>query len=81
MGTTIRRMGDAAAVDRKFTADEAKAIVAKVKENGIVSASEKTQLRAIMKAHPTPSRPARSTPSRRCSIPPRRPRLLPALRP
>ena len=29
MGTTIRRMGDAAALDRKFTADEAKAIVAK----------------------------------------------------
>ena len=51
MSTTIRRMGDTAALDRKFTPDEARAIVAKVKENGIVSASEKTALRSIMKTH------------------------------
>lgn len=51
MSTTIRKMGTAAAADRKFTLDEAKAIVAKAKENGIVSASEKTSLRAVMAQH------------------------------
>ncbi len=48
MSNTIRRMGTAAAADRSFTLDEAKAIVAKARENGVVSASEKTALRAIM---------------------------------
>ncbi len=48
MTTTIRRMGDAAVIDRKFTADEAKAIVAQVKSNGIVSAREKADLKAIL---------------------------------
>ncbi|MFO0601310.1 MAG: hypothetical protein U0228_38735 [Myxococcaceae bacterium] len=46
--TTIRQMGSAAAADRKFTLDEAKAIVAKAQSNGVVSASEKSALRAIM---------------------------------
>ena len=48
MSTTIRRMGDRAAADRSFTLDEAKALVAKAKENGIVSAGEKAALQAIM---------------------------------
>jgi hypothetical protein len=48
MSNTIRKMGTAAAADRKFTLDEAKAIVARAQENGVVSASEKTALRAIM---------------------------------
>lgn len=48
MTTTICRMGETAISDRKFTADEAKAIVAKAKSNGIVSAQEKADLRAIM---------------------------------
>ncbi len=48
MSTTIRRMGEAAAVDRKFTLDEAKAIVARAKANGVVTASEKADLKAIM---------------------------------
>ena len=48
MTTTIRRMGEAAVKDRKFTLDEAKAIVAKAKENGVVTAQEKSDLRAIM---------------------------------
>jgi hypothetical protein len=51
MSTTIRRMGASAAADRSFTLDEAKAIVAKAKENGIVSASEKTALRAIIRTY------------------------------
>ena len=48
MTSTIRRMGDTAAVDRKFTLDEAKALVTKAKANGIVSAAEKADLKAIM---------------------------------
>lgn len=48
MSTTIRRMGDRAAADRNFTLDEAKALVARAKANGIVSASEKQALQAIM---------------------------------
>ena len=51
MSTTIRRMGATAAADRNFTLDEAKAIVAKVQSNGIVSASEKTALRSIIKTY------------------------------
>lgn len=48
MTTTIRRMGAAAVTDRKFTADEAKAIVAQAKANGVVTAQEKADLQAIM---------------------------------
>lgn len=48
MSTTIRRMGDRAAADRNFTLDEAKQLVAQAKANGIVSASEKQALQAIM---------------------------------
>lgn len=48
MSNTIRRMGSTAAADRSFTLDEAKAIVAKAQENGVVSASEKSAIRSIM---------------------------------
>jgi hypothetical protein len=46
--TSIRNMGTAAALDRKFTLDEAKAIVVKAKENGIVSKAEKADVAAII---------------------------------
>jgi hypothetical protein len=51
MSNTIRRMGTTAAADRSFSLDEAKAIVAKAKENGVVSASEKSAIRSIMTQH------------------------------
>ncbi len=45
---SIRRMSEQFAADRKITPDEAKALVAKAKENGIVSSYEKTTLRKVM---------------------------------
>jgi hypothetical protein len=47
----ITRRGEQFAADRKFTPDEAKALVDEVKANGIVSASEKTQIKALLIKH------------------------------
>ncbi len=46
--TSIRRMGQNAAVDRAITPDEAKAMVAQAQKNGIVSKTEKADLQRIM---------------------------------
>ncbi|MFZ5467977.1 MAG: hypothetical protein ACOZIN_00955 [Myxococcota bacterium] len=48
---SIRRMGEKFAADGRITADEAKALVDKVKSNGIVSIMEKWQLRNVLKEH------------------------------
>lgn len=48
MTSAISRMGSKAAADRSFTLDEAKTLVAKAKENGVVSASEKAALKSII---------------------------------
>jgi hypothetical protein len=45
---SIRKMAESFAADRKFTRDEAQALVNKVKENGVVSRSEKLELRKIV---------------------------------
>lgn len=49
MTSTIRRMGTTAAADRAISKDEAQALVAQAQKNGIVSSSEKADLRRIMR--------------------------------
>ncbi|MFN7133871.1 MAG: hypothetical protein ACK4N5_17480, partial [Myxococcales bacterium] len=49
--TTIRRMGEAFAADRKITRDEAQALVREAQKNGVVSKSEKLQLRELAARH------------------------------
>jgi hypothetical protein len=48
---SIRRQADAAAADRNFTRAEAQSLVDRVKQDGKITAYEKTQLRAILEAH------------------------------
>ncbi len=48
---SIRRMGDQFAADRHITLDEAKALVAKAKADGKVTASEKAQLANVVEAY------------------------------
>jgi len=51
MVMSISRRAEQFAADRKFTPDEAKALVDQVKSNGIVSANEKTQIKALLVKH------------------------------
>ena len=51
MVMSISRRGEQFAADRKFTPDEAKALVDQVKSNGIVSQYEKVQIRALLIKH------------------------------
>lgn len=51
MVMSISRRSEQFAVDRKFTSDEAKALVDQVKSNGIVSQYEKTQISALLIKH------------------------------
>jgi len=51
MVMSITRRGEQFATDRKFTPDEAKALVDQVKSNGIVSSYEKTQIKALLLKH------------------------------
>ena len=51
MVMSISRRSEQFAADRKFTPDEAKALVDQVKSNGIVSANEKSQIRALLVKH------------------------------
>src|SRR5688572_21917458 len=51
MSTTIRRMGEQFAADRKITFKDANALVDKAKENGVVSKGEKQELRNLVARH------------------------------
>jgi hypothetical protein len=51
MVMSISRRAEQFSTDRKFTPDEAKALVDQVKSNGIVSAYEKTQIKSLLIKH------------------------------